>query len=74
MSKTLYCIRHGLALHNVTFWEIGSKAYSEYKDTRLLEMGVEQAKNLGETWKILMILNCYCISMFKNSSTTYILK
>ena len=37
MVKTLYCIRHGLALHNVLFWEIGTDAYTKYNDTRLLE-------------------------------------
>jgi len=51
MTKTLYCIRHGLALHNVTFWKIGNKAYTDYRDTRLLEIGVEQARHLGKTWE-----------------------
>ena len=39
MSKTLYCIRHGLALHNVLYWHVGTKAYTEYNDTPLLDEG-----------------------------------
>ena len=50
MKKTLYCIRHGYALHNKLFWDIGPRAYSEYRDTPLLEKGYEQAKRLNRTW------------------------
>ena len=50
MKKTLYCIRHGYALHNKLFWDIGPRAYSEYRDTPLLEKGYEQAKRLSRTW------------------------
>ena len=51
MSKTLYCIRHGLALHNVLFWHVGTKAYTDYRDTPLLHKGYEQATNLKHTWE-----------------------
>ena len=50
MKKTLYCIRHGYALHNKLFWDIGSRAYAEYRDTPLLEVGYNQAKTLNKTW------------------------
>ncbi len=49
MEKTLYCIRHGYALHNKLFFEIGPRAYSEYRDTPLLEKGFNQAKTLNKT-------------------------
>jgi broad specificity phosphatase PhoE len=51
MNKTLYCIRHGTALHNVLFWDYGSEVYQKYRDTPLVAKGVEEAKNLGKTWK-----------------------
>jgi len=51
MNKVLYFIRHGTALHNVLFWEQGEKVYSKYRDTPLVKKGVEEAKNLGETWE-----------------------
>ena len=51
MNKTLYCIRHGFALHNYIYQFIGSKAYTNFRDTPLLDKGVEQAKTLGENWK-----------------------
>ena len=50
MEKTIYCIRHGYALHNKLFWDIGRRAYSEFKDTPLLEKGINQAKRLGKNW------------------------
>jgi len=50
MEKTLYCIRHGYALHNKLFWDIGPRAYSEFRDTPLLEEGFKQAKRLNNTW------------------------
>tara|TARA_Y100000816_G_scaffold271720_1_gene236501 strand:- start:44 stop:661 length:618 start_codon:yes stop_codon:yes gene_type:complete len=51
MEKTLYCIRHGYALHNKLFWDIGTKAYTEFRDTELLEEGYNQAKHLNEIWE-----------------------
>ncbi len=51
MTKTLYCIRHGIALHNVLFKNIGEMAYIKHRDTKLVEQGIEQAKNLGKKWQ-----------------------
>ena len=51
MSKTLYCIRHGFAIHNKLYHLIGNKAYREYRDTHLLMEGREQAKHLRQNWK-----------------------
>ena len=49
--KTLYFIRHGTALHNLLFWDIGNKAYTTYRDTPLVQKGFEEAYELGKTWK-----------------------
>lgn len=49
MNKTIFCIRHGLALHNVLYWKIGKKAY-KYRDTPLLPDGYKQAKKCRNTW------------------------
>ena len=51
MQKTLFCIRHGYALHNKLFWSIGRKAYGDFRDTPLLNEGYNQAKNLNKSWK-----------------------
>ena len=51
MEKTLFCIRHGYALHNKLFWTIGRKAYGEFRDTPLLLEGYNQAKELNKKWK-----------------------
>tara|TARA_Y100000590_G_C15576728_1_gene960733 strand:+ start:144 stop:716 length:573 start_codon:yes stop_codon:yes gene_type:complete len=51
MNKVLYCIRHGIATHNKLFPLIGNKAYREYRDTRLICDGLNQAKQLRQTWK-----------------------
>jgi len=51
MGKTIYCIRHGYALHNKLFNYIGKQAYSEFRDTPLLHEGILQAKNVCETWE-----------------------
>ena len=50
--KNIYCIRHGLALHNVLGQEIGSKAYFLEKcfDAPLVDKGIFQAKELGKKW------------------------
>lgn len=50
MSKTLYCIRHGLAVHNVMYAQIGTRAFTEYYDTPLLHEGFVQANELGNNW------------------------
>lgn len=72
MVKTLYCIRHGLALHNVLFWEIGTDAYTKYNDTRLLEEGVEQAIQLGTTWKEIENVELVIVSpLSRTLSTAY---
>ena len=48
--KNLYCIRHGTSLHNVMFHKIGRRAYNEYRDTPLLDKGIQEAQNLNQKW------------------------
>ena len=45
MSKSIYFIRHGYALHNDLFWSIGTDAYKKYQDTPLLHKGYLQAND-----------------------------
>ena len=47
--KNLYCIRHGEALHNVLFREIGDKVYLLYRDTPLTSVGENQSTELGKS-------------------------
>jgi len=53
LNKSIYCIRHGEAAHNVDFLKYGRSTYfDETKmDTSLTEKGNEQSKKLGETWE-----------------------
>ena len=53
--KNIYCIRHGLAYHNVKALEMGSQAYvlDECFDAPLVDKGLQQAKDLGEQWEAL---------------------
>ena len=51
ICKTLYCIRHGYALHNQLYKYMGSRAYYEFRGTPLLHEGIEQAKDLNKRWE-----------------------
>ena len=72
MNKNLYCIRHGLALHNVMFWHIGTKAYREYRDTPLLDEGYNQANTLKNNWEeiknIELVLVSPCMRTLQTST------
>jgi len=50
MPPTFVLVRHGEAEHNVGFREQGESAYENpaYRDARLTEEGIEQAKDLKE--------------------------
>jgi len=61
-KKILYCIRHGYALHNRLFRDIGIRAYTEFRDTQLLEKGYNQAKMLNKTWKELNEIQLVVVS------------
>jgi len=53
MSKLLYLIRHGLAQHNENFLKYGEQTFFDpkYVDTHLIEEGIQQSLQLGETWQ-----------------------
>ena len=75
MNKNLYCIRHGLALHNVMFWHIGTKAYTEYRDTPLLDEGYNQANTLKNNWEeiknIELVLVSPCMRTLQTSTNIF---
>ena len=75
MSKTLYCIRHGLALHNILYCHVGKKAYTEYNDTPLLDEGYIQAQDLKKNWedinKIELVLVSPCMRTLQTSTNIF---
>ena len=48
----LYCIRHGLAQHNLNYYKYGVQTFYHkmYKDTHLVSQGIQQAKTLRNNW------------------------
>ena len=48
----LYCIRHGEAIHNILYKQQGMKIFfdKEFYDTKLTNLGHNQAIELGKTW------------------------
>ncbi len=62
--KNIYCIRHGLAYHNVKAMEMGSQAYvlDECFDAPLVDKGLQQAKDLGEQWEALSLIQKVFVS------------
>ena len=50
MTKLLYCVRHGTALHNSLFKTMGPKAYYKFRDTPLINEGILDAIKLRKTW------------------------
>tara|TARA_B100000900_G_scaffold403616_1_gene410910 strand:- start:36 stop:617 length:582 start_codon:yes stop_codon:yes gene_type:complete len=49
--KKIVCIRHGTALHNVLYPQVGVEAYTKHLDTPLVQKGIDESNNLGKTWK-----------------------
>ena len=62
MTKTLWCIRHGTALHNILSRQIGDKAYTDYTDTPLVEKGKEESLEFGKRWKNLKNIDIVFVS------------
>lgn len=84
-KKTIFCIRHGLALHNILFNHIGTDAYTKFRDTPLLHEGIFQAKKLNDNWKELQDIELVIVSpcartldtakhVFNNKNKTMIAK
>ena len=83
MSKQLWCIRHGTAVHNVMAKDIGDKAYTDYTDTPLVEKGQNEATELCKTWTELKNIEIVYVSpltrtlqtatnIFKNSGKKFV--
>ncbi len=83
MSKQLWCIRHGTAVHNVMAKDIGDKAYTDYTDTPLVEKGQNEATEFGKTWTELKNIEIVYVSpltrtlqtatnIFKNSGKKFV--
>jgi broad specificity phosphatase PhoE len=70
MTKLLYCIRHGTALHNVNFLKIGRKAYTDFKDTPLIDKGKIEAIKLGTDWKDLFNVELVLVSPLSRTLDT----
>ena len=70
MTKLLYCIRHGTALHNVNFWKMGRKAYTDFKDTPLIDKGKIEAIKLGTDWKDLFNVELVLVSPLSRTLDT----
>jgi broad specificity phosphatase PhoE len=72
MSKTIYCIRHGLSLHNKLYHKYGSKTFydNDYTDTMLLPEGKQQAQELARTWKEINTIDLVIVSPLKRTLET----
>ena len=72
MSKLLYCIRHGLAEHNVNYVKYGLPTFydPQFTDTSLVDTGFEQALALREGWKELQDIELVIVSPLKRTLQT----
>lgn len=50
IQKTVWCLRHGISLHNKMYKIMGMSAYVHLDDTNLLEEGFIQAKKTNQEW------------------------
>jgi broad specificity phosphatase PhoE len=72
MSKLLYCIRHGLAEHNINYYKYGVSTFydPEYYDTKLISEGIQQAQELSKTWNELSDIELVIVSPLKRTLQT----
>lgn len=72
MSKTIYCIRHGLSLHNQLYHKYGSKTFydKDYFDTPLLPEGRLQADLLNKNWEDINKIELVIVSPLKRTLET----
>jgi broad specificity phosphatase PhoE len=72
MSKVLYCIRHGLAEHNVNYVKYGLQTFYDprFTDTSLVEPGFEQARKLRHEWNQLHDVELVIVSPLKRALQT----
>lgn len=72
MTKNIYCIRHGLSLHNELYKKYGSATFSnlDYTDTMLLPEGKKQAMNLKNNWDEINSIELVVVSPLKRTLET----
>ena len=72
MSKLLYCIRHGLAEHNINYSKYGLSTFYDpnYVDTSLIPEGFQQAIELRNNWKQLNSIELVIVSPLKRTLQT----
>lgn len=72
MSKFVYCIRHGLAEHNINYLKYGSSTFYDpnYTDTSLVDEGFKQASDLGKTWENIDLIELVIVSPLKRTLQT----
>lgn len=72
MSKLLYCIRHGLAEHNINYHKYGVQTFYDpnYVDTKLLTHGFKQASELRETWEDINNIELVIVSPLRRTLQT----
>ena len=68
----LYLIRHGEAIHNVLFKQVGMKTFfdTDFYDTKLTNLGHNQAINLGETWEEINKIDLVLVSSLTRTLQT----
>ena len=72
MSKILYCIRHGLAEHNINYQKYGVSTFydSKYVDTSLIPEGFRQVRGLRREWNQLHTIELVIVSPLKRTLQT----
>ena len=71
-SKLLYCIRHGIAEHNVNYLKYGVQTFYDPKftDTSLVKEGFQQARNLRNSWLNLKDIELVIVSPLRRTLQT----
>ena len=64
LHKTLYCIRHGVAEHNINYFKYGSQTFydPQFTDTKLVDEGIQQATSLRDSWTQLKDIDLVVVS------------
>jgi len=68
----LYCIRHGIAEHNINYHKFGSSTFCDpnFTDTSLVQEGFIQAQTLRNSWRQLKDIELVIVSPLKRTLQT----
>jgi len=71
-KKIVYCIRHGISIHNELYKKHGVSTFynKDYYDTLLTPEGYKQAIDLGETWDEIDNIELVLVSPLKRTLQT----